>query len=102
MANTDLFVNITNDAWFGDTQAPHQHAMLAAVQSIEYGRPMLRIAYTGISCVFEPHGQILYATKPFTEVAKVEDIRMLKVNTVYRRGGWVFPYLWIIFWVVLG
>ena len=37
MADTDLFINITNDAWFGDTQAPHQHAMLSTVQAIQYG-----------------------------------------------------------------
>ena len=36
MSNADLFINITNDAWFGDTPAPHQHAMLTTVQSIEW------------------------------------------------------------------
>ena len=46
MTESDLFINVTNDAWFGDTAA-HQHAMLAAVQSIEWGRPMIRNAYTG-------------------------------------------------------
>ena len=55
LSHADLFVNITNDAWFGDTTAPHQHAMLAAVQAMHYGRPMVRIAYTGVNMVVEPH-----------------------------------------------
>lgn len=93
MRETDLFINITNDSWFGDTAGPHLHAMLAAVQSMELGRPLLRIAYTGVSFVVEPHGAILYETQPFEEVAMVGEIRMGAVETGYRRGGWMFPWL---------
>jgi apolipoprotein N-acyltransferase len=67
--------------------------MLTAGQAVQWGRPLLRIAYTGISWVVEPHGDILYETTPFTEVAKVEQIRLGSINTVYRKGGWIFPYL---------
>ena len=93
LSDVDLFINITNDAWFGDTACPHQHAMLTAGQAVQWGRPLLRIAYTGISWVVEPHGDILYETPVFTEQAFVENTRLLNVDTVYRRGGWVFPYL---------
>ena len=93
LSEVDLFINITNDAWFGDTGCPHQHAMLTAGQAVQWGRPLLRIAYTGISWVVEPHGDILYETPPFTEVATVEKIRMGAFNTLYRQGGWLFPYL---------
>jgi len=93
MSDTDLFVNITNDSWFGDTAGPHQHAMLTAVRSMELGRPMLRLAYTGVSFVVEPHGAILYETEPFVKVATVEELRLGKVETIYRRGGWFFSWL---------
>jgi apolipoprotein N-acyltransferase len=93
LGNVDLFINITNDAWFGDTGCPHQHAMLTAGQAVQWGRPLLRIAYTGISWVVEPHGDILYETPVFSEEAFVGTIRLDTVNTVYRRGGWLFPYL---------
>jgi len=93
LSDVDLFINITNDAWFGDTACPHQHAMLTAGQAVQWGRPLLRIAYTGISWVVEPHGDILYETPVFTEQAFVETTRLLNVDTVYRRGGWIFPYL---------
>ena len=89
----DLFVNITNDAWFGNTASPRQHAMLAAAQATEFGRPMLRVAYTGISFVVEPDGDILYETEPFTDVEKVVDLHLAKVDTLYVHGGRFFGWL---------
>ncbi len=89
----DLYINITNDAWFGDTAAPHQHAMLAAAQAMENGRPMVRIAYTGISMVVMPNGDITHYSKPYTEVAEVADVPINPVETIYRQGGWIFPWL---------
>jgi len=72
--------------------------MLTTVQAIEWGRPLFRLAYTGVSFVVEPHGKILYETKPFEEVSRVEPIRMGQINTIYRQGGWLFPWLWVTFW----
>lgn len=92
----DFFVNITNDAWFGDTASPHQHAMLTAVQTVQVGRPMLRIAYTGISWVVEPHGRILHETAPFTDHAEVVPMRVKAIPTVYSRGGWLFGWLCVL------
>jgi apolipoprotein N-acyltransferase len=100
MADADLFINITNDAWFGDTACPHQHAMLTTVQAMEFGRTLYRLAYTGVSFVVEPHGKILYETKPFEEVTAVKEVRIKTFETIYRRGGWVFPWLWVSFWFV--
>lgn len=93
LSNADLIVNVTNDGWFGNTAAPHLHAMLAAVQAVQVGRPLLRVAYTGTTFVVEPHGRILYETEPFTEVAEVRPLRLASVDTLYRKGGWAFPWL---------
>lgn len=100
LANVDLYVNITNDGWFGDTAAPHQHAMLAAVHAMEFGRPMLRIAYTGISMVVEPNGDITFETQPYTEVAAVVPVRLRSYETPYRTWGRAFP--WVCSVVALG
>ncbi len=93
LANADAYVNITNDGWFGDTAAPHQHAMLSAALAVEMGRPMLRIAYTGISMVIEPHGVIKHETAPYTEVAEVVELRLAKFDTPYRTWGRLFPWV---------
>lgn len=93
LSDVDLFVNITNDGWFGDTAAPHQHAMLAAVHAMEFGRPMLRIAYTGISMVVDPDGSIREETAPYTEVARVVDVPLVALDTPYRTWGRIFPWI---------
>lgn len=92
----DLYVNITNDAWFGDTAAPHQHAMLAAAEAMENGRPMVRIAYTGVSMVVAPNGDLTHYSMPYTDVAEVVDVPIAPQETLYRRGGWAFPWLCVL------
>ena len=93
LSEADVFVNITNDGWFGDTAAPHQHAMLSAAYAMELGRPMVRIAYTGVSMVVEPHGVIRYETAPYTEVAEVVELRLATFETPYRTWGRAFPWV---------
>ncbi len=85
--DAQMLVNVTNDAWFGDSSAPHQHAMLAAIRAVELGMPVFRSAYTGISMVIEPHGAIHYETVPFTEVARVVEVRLGPQATFYARWG---------------
>ena len=55
----DILVNLTNDAWFGDTPGPWQHLAQARMRSVEEGVPMLRVANTGITAGFGPEGRIL-------------------------------------------
>jgi apolipoprotein N-acyltransferase len=102
LSGADVFVNITNDGWFGDTAAPHQHAMLAAAYATELGRPMVRIAYTGISMIVEPHGVIRYETAPYTEVAEVVELRVATFETPYRTWGRAFPWLCLLLSAVGG
>ena len=56
---TSLIVNITNDAWFGDTIGPHQHLLFAKIRAVEFGIPVVRVANTGISSHFDPYGNIV-------------------------------------------
>jgi len=83
----DLFITVTNDAWYGDTANPHQHAMLAAIRATELGVPLVRTAYTGVSLVVEPHGVIHSETAPFSRVSRVTEVRMGTFPTIYARFG---------------
>jgi apolipoprotein N-acyltransferase len=49
----DILVNITNDAWYGESSAPYQLLAMAAFRSIETKTLMVRVANTGISAVIE-------------------------------------------------
>lgn len=97
----DLFVNVTNDAWFGTGAASDLHGMLAAIRATELGVPVFRSAYAGVSLVAEPHGVIHHETPLFTEVSRVIDVRMGRADTLYARFGDWFVALCAMVLVVL-
>ncbi|HEV7668433.1 MAG TPA: apolipoprotein N-acyltransferase, partial [Thermoanaerobaculia bacterium] len=55
-AGATLLATITNDAWYGDTAAPHQHLRAARFRAAENRKTLLRAALTGISALVAPDG----------------------------------------------
>lgn len=96
MTKGDFLLNITDDGWFGDSQAPYQHAMLAATSATKFGLPLIREAFNGVNMVVEPHGVISYETTPFMDKAEVVTLRIKKFKTPYQSWGRFSPYLCLI------
>lgn len=60
-AGKDMLINLTNDAWFGDTPGPRQHFRQAQLRAVETGLPLVRAANSGISGVVDGFGRIVDA-----------------------------------------
>ncbi len=54
-------INVSNDAWFGDSLAPHQHLEFARLRALENGRPLVRATNTGISALIDHRGRVTAA-----------------------------------------
>ncbi|CAM2843488.1 Apolipoprotein N-acyltransferase [Methylobacterium mesophilicum] len=83
-----LILNVTNDAWFGDTPGPRQHLAQARLRAVEEGLPLVRDANTGISAVIDPHGRIVAQTALDTETWLDADLPTRIVGgTLYGQFG---------------
>jgi apolipoprotein N-acyltransferase len=89
----DFLVNVTNDAWYGQTSAPYQHLVQGTFRAIENRVPMVRAANTGISAVIDADGRIRWQGPLFEELWHVDDVSWTGVRTFYTRFGDVFVYL---------
>ena len=88
----ELLVNITNDAWYGRTSAPHQHMAMAAFRAVENGKYLVRAANTGVTAVVDPHGRVLQRTALFERTMLVRDVAFVPGLTFYARHGDVFAW----------
>ncbi|MGH9889649.1 MAG: nitrilase-related carbon-nitrogen hydrolase, partial [bacterium] len=91
-----LLLNLTNDAWYGRSSAPHQFLAITALRSAETGLPMLRAANTGVSAVIDARGVVLQETPIFErQTLTVEVPRARRDATLYTRlGDWPLLLSW--------
>jgi apolipoprotein N-acyltransferase len=86
----NLLMNITNDAWYGNSSAPYQLLAMSALRSVETHTPMVRVANTGISAVIEPDGDITSRTDLFTRGTEMRTVHWRHGGTIYTMVGDLF------------
>lgn len=95
----DFLLNLTNNAWFGESAAQWQHMANAVFRAIETGLPLVRCSNNGITCWIDPHGRI-HASR----LTRGDDVYRAGVEiasigwsngpaTPYRRFGDLFGWL---------
>ncbi len=92
LGGSQLFLNITNDGWYGRTSAPYQHFAMARLRAVENGRYLARAANTGITAVVDPFGRVLEKTALFDRTVLVRDVPFVSEVTPYARHGDVFAW----------
>lgn len=86
----EFLVNITNDAWFGRSIAPHQHEAHLAFRAIENRLGIIRSANTGISGYIDPLGRFHGETALETRAARTYRVQTSQATTLFVRvGDWV-------------
>jgi apolipoprotein N-acyltransferase len=86
---SELIVNMTNDAWFGDTTEPWEHLALAQLRAIEHRRYLVRSTNSGVSAIVDPVGRVLSHTKTFQQETLREKIHWMRASTLYEAlGDW--------------
>jgi apolipoprotein N-acyltransferase len=97
-----FIVNITNEAWFGETATPEQFLSMNVFRAVENGVYVVRCANTGISCFIDPCGRVVDRVKNeegkdvFVSGFLTGEVIPLSPNTFYTRYGDWFAWLCII------
>ncbi len=89
----NVFVNISNDGWFGYYGAPEQHLNMARMRAIENNRWLLRATNTGITVSVDPFGRIVAAAPRDVRTTLDAPFSIVTDTTFYTRHGDWFAYL---------
>jgi apolipoprotein N-acyltransferase len=97
----NLFVNITNDAWFGKTAEPYQHLALAVFRTVEHRLEMVRAVNTGVSAHIDAAGRVRRATESADPAAQpppepttlLTEVALLDGGGLYAKVGDLFGFL---------
>lgn len=102
----EVMATITNDAWFGRSDAPYQHFSMVVFRAVENRVPFVRSANTGISGAIDIYGRIIQTTDIFKEAVISQDINAREINgrddmTFYTKYGDIFAYVCTIMGIII-
>lgn len=102
-AGAGFLVNMTNDAWFGDTASPYQHMQASIMRAVENRVFVVRAANTGISCIIDDLGRTVMTLKDeegkatFSTAFGADRVYDTRRDSLYSRIGDVFAQLCILY-----
>jgi apolipoprotein N-acyltransferase len=102
--NPHLLVNLTNDAWYGDTHEPWIHLALAKFRAVEHHRALVRSTNSGVSAFVDPVGRVIANSQVFTREELDARLPLLTGHTVYETVGdqWAWLFVAIALYAAFG
>lgn len=95
-----VMVTLTNDAWFGVTPGPYQHLAQARLRAIEFGKPMVRVANSGVSVVYDSLGRRL-AELPLGAADVLDSpLPVSMTKTLYQISLW-YSFAPVMIWLFI-
>ncbi|EIC20550.1 apolipoprotein N-acyltransferase [Thiorhodovibrio frisius] len=91
LPEADYLINVSNDAWFGDSLAPAQHFEFARLRALENGRYLVRATNTGISAIIDQKGRVNVELPAFERGALVGEVQPFSGQTPFSRIGSLLP-----------
>jgi apolipoprotein N-acyltransferase len=89
LPDADYLINVSNDAWFGDSLAPHQHLEMARMRALENERWLVRSTNTGISAILDHRGGVVGVVSSFERGAFTADVQPRRRATPFvHLGNW--------------
>ncbi|BDA87077.1 apolipoprotein N-acyltransferase [Aureimonas sp. SA4125] len=89
-----FIVNVTNDAWYGNTPGPYQHLRQSGLTAVALGLPLVRSANTGVSVVTDAYGRTIDGLALGSAGTLEVKLPVVAPFTVFSRVG-NLPY-WIL------
>jgi apolipoprotein N-acyltransferase len=82
-----LLINVTNNAWFGDSMAPHQHLQIARMRALEAERYLVQASNDGVTAAVDARGEIIASLPQFVEGVLHAELQPRAGLTPYARFG---------------
>jgi len=101
LPEANLLLNASNNAWYGDSFAPHQHLQISQMRALETGRDMMRVTTNGVSALINYKGEIMSRSPQFKAHVVSGMVQPRTGATPYVLWG-NNPILLIIFFGLIG
>jgi len=96
LGDGEILVNISEDAWFGNSLAPHQRRQMAQMRAQELSRPMVRSSNSGPSNLIDASGELILSSEQFSQQTIIGKVMPRVGSTPFLSYG-----LWLIYLTVL-
>jgi apolipoprotein N-acyltransferase len=96
----EVFVNISDDGWYGDTSAPWQHLNMTRMRAIENRRWIVRATNDGVTAAIDPYGRVRQSIERHKRGALAANFGYATERTFYTMHGDVFAWICAILSVV--